>query len=893
MLPSTTYRDHRHSTISQASDVSGPADDFYIPMALDPHPFPGPSPLTRHLLVDGPDAAARKPAGGPSRDYFTAKIPHARNRSQDRAGPTASRPLSRSESRAGSQPSSPHIACQEKGREPAADMRDTLRHRTASGPTAGDHSPMRSPSAEIPEMSARLSSCPDGPEDGGRFRLQEAPKPRRKSGAVTRVTTTERPDSDGTAVSDSPSSSAPTSASTQRSEQHPQQRRQQQQPPPSDMSVSTSDAADPPRTDALAATSPRVTHDPRAPEDGLRDQTNTHASPTSTTIPLLPQRSDSLPKPGVEHPLMSRKDAPAARTTTRTTTATHPAGPENASPIFPTASRSSQESTSPSSTHVNGGRVISRPIESPVSKSSADFMQPPARAKDRPMLARAATGDSFTSPRAPPHLPTDVPPHHQARAESISTLQSESTKNGDRPASPVLPPYSAGGEFTMADDMARILGHEASEPTSSLLRRGFQSVRHARSHSDRGIRLSKEPKWHKSPLNGIADSGPFRHDGGGGATSASPDHREPIGWLRAELRRERHKGVEKDERIAELEEELDAKTNLRHMNTELREKRSTMVVLDAQKEIVVRELEVLVEHIEATKRSREPLDLRDLSNAALREFAEALQKCKDDFAPQLEILVERKHALLDEIANATQLKDSVLQEFEQLSLKNAQLAELNNTLVYQVSGLQTTKAMVGPPAELAHQPPHGLGIYTQHPKDRPYVSVESRHPSITDGHASSGAPTLPEPDGDHGNYLATPQVVNIRKGQPKKFNWKRGGQNVAKGVTKGLKEVFTSNDQDKGEKARHRDGHRDNHSTLTEGIPYGAMQQQEYPSTTLTRSAGGNNDASRQAFGFFGNHKPKSGPVRSVPNGITPAVAVESSGPSYLAPVLTDVSFHR
>jgi hypothetical protein len=39
------------------------------------------------------------------------------------------------------------------------------------------------------------------------------------------------------------------------------------------------------------------------------------------------------------------------------------------------------------------------------------------------------------------------------------------------------------------------------------------------------------------------------------------------------------------------------------MNSELREKRSTMVVLDTQKEIVVRELEVLTEHIAAAKRA--------------------------------------------------------------------------------------------------------------------------------------------------------------------------------------------------------------------------------------------------------------------------------------------------
>ncbi|KAI7032182.1 hypothetical protein KC352_g47371, partial [Hortaea werneckii] len=38
----------------------------------------------------------------------------------------------------------------------------------------------------------------------------------------------------------------------------------------------------------------------------------------------------------------------------------------------------------------------------------------------------------------------------------------------------------------------------------------------------------------------------------------------------------------------------------------------------------------------------------------------------------------------------------------------------------------------------------------------------------------------------------SPQVVNIRKGQPKKFNWRKGGEKMAKNVTKGLKGAFAA-----------------------------------------------------------------------------------------------------
>jgi hypothetical protein len=68
-------------------------------------------------------------------------------------------------------------------------------------------------------------------------------------------------------------------------------------------------------------------------------------------------------------------------------------------------------------------------------------------------------------------------------------------------------------------------------------------------------------------------------------------------------------------------------------------------------------------------------------------------------------------------------------------------------------------------------------------------------------------------------------VVNIRKGQPRKFNWKKGGQNVAKGV-KGLKGAFMGGEQEAG----------------AGGLPRSQTQ-----------------DPSRQGFGFFGNQRNKQG----------------------------------
>ena len=114
-----------------------------------------------------------------------------------------------------------------------------------------------------------------------------------------------------------------------------------------------------------------------------------------------------------------------------------------------------------------------------------------------------------------------------------------------------------------------------------------------------------------------------------------------------------------------------------------------MVVLDAQREIVLRELTVLTDHMEAEKRggASGPLDLGKLSNHVLRELAESIQKLKDSYAPQIEELMQKRNDLTDELEAMNTQKEKSFQEFEQLSMKNAQLAELNNQLVHQIQEL--------------------------------------------------------------------------------------------------------------------------------------------------------------------------------------------------------------
>ncbi|CAI7598240.1 unnamed protein product [Penicillium discolor] len=408
---------------------------------------------------------------------------------------------------------------------------------------------------------------------------------------------------------------------------------------------------------------------------------------------------------------------------------------------------------------------------------------------DSPMLR----SDTFEQPIQPTGLNTSTPESHQHDGAGASTLLR----------------YNSGGDFSMDEELSRIIGGDdtVGQNNESFLRRVSNSVRHGRSFSEKSARLSKDLKNPRSPSNrSIA-----------GTDVGSPiagSQSEEIFLLRNELRKERL-------RVSELESAARTAAAVKQVNTELSEKRSTMVVLDAQREIVLRELTVLTDHMEAEKRggASGPLDLGKLSNHVLRELAESIQKLKDSYAPQIEELMQKRNDLTDELEAMNTQKEKSFQEFEQLSMKNAQLAELNNQLVHQIQELY--KATEGQPR------PDGLGI--SHSKQRSTNSIEVMKPSFNDYQGSmSTAHISEESEPATATVVPGPQVVSIRKGQPRKFNWKKGGQNVAKGV-KGLKGAFMSSEGGQGQEGGG-------------GLPRSQTQ-----------------DPSRQGFGFFGNQRGKQG----------------------------------
>lgn len=830
-LPNTTYQNNRHSVHSQLSDGSGSGDAFFIPMALDPNPAPGPSPLARRELFDeqrGTPKSQPSESKPTARDYFNAinsasrKSPIEKENIQTAPNPVS--PTSSRHSSPPSQPQSPHIAYQERGRQLSTDLTDQVRSKKELGSSSINaiaHETPRDSPAEEPRPRR------NGETLNGKFMLQEAPKKKRNSKSDP------IPPPRDTSIPAPKTKSAPVTASTQVKEQ--------QVIVPSHESPTSS------RSEATLSGSPPDTQGSRSYTS--TDSPMSHTSPLSTQLKNLPERGDSLAKPSLGKQPVPRREIDVATVSKLSTSVSNPeSGHEK--PASGPATTTSQPLA-----NTNGNRGTTRPQDSPSAVNVADAPPPPLRARERLAQQGASSSDSFVAPRVPPN-----PPNTATFKAKIDSMKPDSPCDGDSPVSPKMRHPVAEG-FTMDDDIAHAGSTDGQQDQGGFLRRVSHSVRHARSYSDRGARLSREQKWPKSPL--VGSNSPGLANEISSPTASSPENKEELRWYKNESRRDKQKVTEMEKKIVELEAAVEAKTSIKQMNTELREKRSTMVVLDTQKEIVVRELEVLTEHIAAAKRSGDPLDVGNLSNAVLREFAESLQKLKDLFAPQIEELTQRRNDLSEEISNLTQLKQSSFDEFEQLSLKNAHLADLNNQLVHQVNELQAAKTAL----ESVQPPTNGLGIYThQNNRSNSGMDVRDSRPSFTES-TMTGSTVVQENEVEPATYLTAPQVVNIRKAQPKKFNWKKGGHNVAKGVTKGLKGAFSS------------DGNRNQREgQYPEGIPYGSMQQQEYPSSSLSRNQ--SHDPARPGLvGFFGNQRGRQQGWKNSPNGSMPAVNHEG-GPA-------------
>ncbi|TWU70723.1 Rho-type gtpase-activating protein [Metarhizium rileyi] len=455
--------------------------------------------------------------------------------------------------------------------------------------------------------------------------------------------------------------------------------------------------------------------------------------------------------------------------------------------------------------------------------------------------------DSYTQPRtAPPPPPVD-------QVQTTTKDSGSGTEAPEPKESPKLPRWSNAGDFSMDEDMARILGTD--EGSSSILRRVSNVVRHGRTgsvengHPNTGrigharsisetTRATVSPRWPKTPMGD--DHPGMSHDISSPVPLTSPDS---AAMLKRQLRNS-------EQRVAELERQFNTEKDLKSLNKKLVEKRKTVSVLDTQTELMIRQLEVLAGYVERAKETKTPIDPRELEDSAIKDFVNKLDGVKRAMSESIERLHQERDLLVEEKNQAVADRDRALMEFEQLSSKNAQLADMNNDLTHQIQG--RFKSQIGD-----FKSPNGLGIYG------PSKSVAGSSINL-DASSMNTAATLvgdEEPIVENG-----PTVVQVRKGQVKKFNWKKGSKTMAQNVAKGVNRAVVAFQQNDRERMPHQGLVGDNiglpyNMTVTqiESMPSSGLngqnrqqqqqQQQQHPM-----------DPGRQGFGFFGkkNTMPKS-----------------------------------
>jgi hypothetical protein len=787
-------------------------------MAFDPNPARRPSIIPRKRVPQANEVSPIDPP--PPRDYFTGRPPSKAHRDvlrDDRPSSSRSASTERESSlapqSAGQPKASPHIAYQEKGRAPM---------RLASGQStpASSASPAIGGAQERPERpkmsTLDTSSFTLGRGEG--FKLQEVPKTKKASSR-----------SDLGKENKSPSLVSPIDAEDR---DHEMNRTLTKSP--------------------VSAESPQSGVNPF--DDPRRKEGHPSAqAPSLSRFPDRPARGDSLAASSLKPSSMRSSPEPPTPTTLATS-------------LKPSHGRHESASSIPSS-FVDSQSIMSRDnrrskgIESPPVRSSFDTIPP--RASSRPTGPGKPVGNSadFVAPRLPPPPP---PAERHRGHESVSSTQYSTDTRSEGQLSPALrsaglPKHSADGAFSMEEEMARILRGDKPQDRgeASMLRRVSNAVKHGRSFSDRGVPKNGVP-IDPSLTTPMMISSPIM---------GSPSAKETPESMRAALRRAQAKIAELETQNGLLEERVSGSSDIKQVNSELREKRTTMAFLDTQREMVVRELEVMTDHLGKVKDKNQPLDLPALRESIFRELSDSLQKLKDHMGGQIEDLIRKRTELTDEIGNLIQMKDRGFQEYENLSTKNAQLLELNNSLLQNIQGMYKSNRGNESSKNIGT---NGLGIYHPGAKGEKQPDVhEVRNLNLV--HTDGSMPhLLHETEAEPATVLTAPQVVNIRKGQPKKFNWRKGGEKMAKNVTKGLKGAFA------GERVQTREG-------LEIGTPYGMTQQAvgggEAGSFNSKQGVPGPNAA---GFGFFGqkNGGLKNGQTGSMKSGSTTNLSMPSNDPS-------------
>lgn len=664
-LPATTYGEPRPSNVSQESDDGD--ERGFLPMAFDPTPAPGPPPMIARKQVPTPSPPTQNE--NRSRDYFgrlTAKSASRDLRAEEqRPGSSRSVSTEREPERTANLPkASPHILFQEKGRQRKASENSTPASMSAGASPAVPPSTLQEKAERL--KAQQLDTGAQAAKEQEGFKLQKVPESKK---AGSRGSPNE---------ARSPASAVEPTFKDERAEK-------------------------------LASQSPVSTDSPSSSINPFDDPKRKEVGGGGTTA--VPPRPVDRPVRGDSLTSATRKTkAPTPEVQTPTTTIAPPITEERKGSVssLPSSFVDAQSTLS------RDNSAGSKPIDSPPVRSSFDVPPPPRASSRKNPPSKAVATEDFTAPRAPPAPPPTTVERHKNN-DSVGSGLPSSELRSDGALSPTLrsahlPKHSLDGSFSMEEEMARIMGRDpgklrqsgtGEELPPSVLRKVSNAVKHGRSFSDRGLRSAGKT----SASGPIEISSPMMISS---PLLSSPAGKDSGEQLAAQLKRAQLRIAELESEVNRLEDKVNSSHEIKAANNELREKRTTMVVLDTQREMVVRELEAMTVHLAKAKDNNHPLDLNSLKSDILRDFAESLQKLKDQMSAQIEDLMHKRNQLTEEIGNLIQMKDKGFQEYESLSNKNAQLLEMNNQILHNIQDMY--KSNRGPNGTAATA--NGLGIST-------------------------------------------------------------------------------------------------------------------------------------------------------------------------------------
>lgn len=193
--------------------------------------------------------------------------------------------------------------------------------------------------------------------------------------------------------------------------------------------------------------------------------------------------------------------------------------------------------------------------------------------------------------------------------------------------------------------------------------------------------------------------------------------------------------------------------------------------------------------------------MEELKSDLIRGVTRELEDLKATLKSEIQALVAERDQLVEEVDMFSRVREQTIQDTEQLNMKNAQLADLNNELTRRIQGqFKANKT-----------PVNGLGIYTGNPMELLDMKESEKRPPTANTSVSVATTLISAPTQDYqsqppqqqmhhshthhhhndgAEVLVAQKITTLKNGaQPKKTFWKKGGASIMKGAGKGFNKV--------------------------------------------------------------------------------------------------------